>query len=150
VREALTVAEPTTLLLDTHVVDAVAADDLLRAALTEACNAGKVRLLVTHVQLDEVLEIPVEKIDVQAVLLHVLAMLPAERVPTGGAVWDRSGWDEATWMSEDDASLFDLLRGGNPRHTGDLLIIFTARHHGATLVTNDKGARSRVGRACGP
>jgi hypothetical protein len=71
---------------DTHVVDAVAADDLLRAALTEARNAGKMRSLVTHVQLDEVLDIPVETIDVRAALLHLLAMLPAERVPTGGAV----------------------------------------------------------------
>jgi hypothetical protein len=49
-------------------------------------------------------------------------------------------------MSDDDAELLDALRGGNARHTEDVLLILTAVKEGATLVTKDTSALARARR----
>ena len=87
------------LLLDTQVVDALIDDDVLRRRIDDAARADTVEVLVTHLQIEETLEMPATKVDAQEALLQTLAELVATRVATAGAVWDRSRWDEATLMS---------------------------------------------------
>ena len=111
-----------------------------------AAEAGTLVLLVTHLQIDEMIEMPVHKVERQEELLQQLGSLVAARVSTAGAVWGRSRWDESTWMSGDDAELLEALRGGNARHTEDVLLILTARKRAATLATDDKGRSARARR----
>jgi hypothetical protein len=91
---------PRRLFLDTNAVDALASDERLRGQLDCAARAGVVEVLITHLQIDEILEMPGTKVDAQAALLQTLAELDAARVPTAGAVWDRSRWEEASVKSE--------------------------------------------------
>jgi hypothetical protein len=70
-----TVGSPLRLLLDTHVIDELAADPSLRLQLRRAVEAGTVVLLVTHLQIDEVLAMPLQKMEHQQELLHQLGSL---------------------------------------------------------------------------
>ncbi len=48
-------------MLDTHVLDALLADDALLARLRSLTAAGTVEPLLTHIQVDQVSETPTER-----------------------------------------------------------------------------------------
>jgi len=124
-------------MLDTNIVDQLAEDRALVAKLGHAVRAGNLRLLLTHLQIDEVLEMKAEKRAKRASLLQVLTSLPAERVPTYGFLLDRSRLDHAMLASDNHAALFTALTRGNPRHHEDVLILLTAAWFYADLVTEN-------------
>lgn len=130
--------------IDTHVVDELAVDEAFRVGLLTAVQSGELVVLLTHLQIDEILAMPTDKLAKQAVLLQHLGQIPASRRPTVGIVLDVSRWDEGTWASDEDAALYADLTGGNPAHAEDVLLILTSRRENATLVTKDKGARGRA------
>jgi hypothetical protein len=113
------------LLLDSHVVDLAVAAGQFRQRLTEVARCGTVHLLVTHVQIDEILDTPITK-DVRQALLEVLASLAAERIPTYGFVVGLSRIDNARLTSDEGAALIESLRGVARTHTRDAVLIATA------------------------
>ena len=124
-------------MLDTNVVDELMADPALVELLRDAAVAGRIELLLTHVQIDEVLNMGTTKRAKQEALLQLLAELPARRVPTYGFVLDLSRLDNAMLASEEHASAFVQLTGGNTRHNEDALIVLTAAWFYADVVSEN-------------
>ena len=125
-------------MLDTNVIDKLAADPELVDLLSLSAQRGEIQLLVTHLQIDEVLEIGDHARARREALLQVLANLPAERVPTYGFLLDRSRLDHAALASDNHAALFRELTRSNPRHHEDVLILLTAAWLYADLVTENR------------
>jgi predicted nucleic acid-binding protein len=130
------------LLLDSNVIDAAVADDAFRTAMIAAATAGTVQLLITHVQIDEILDTPVVKDVHRSALVRVLAEIPAERIPTYGFIIGLSRLDNARVTDDEGAAFIETLRAGNPSRTRDAVLIATARYEKATFVSNDRRARN--------
>jgi hypothetical protein len=82
-------------MLNTRLLDALSDDPELSALLRRRVDDRSVELLVTHLQLDKVTELPNSRAKRRAELDQLLATLPATRVPTYGFILDRSRLDEA-------------------------------------------------------
>ena len=124
-------------MLDTNVIDELFVDPALVARLRLAVNDGEVELLITHVQIDEVLNMGPAKRAKREALVQVLAALPAHRVPSYGFVLDLSRLDNSMLASESHAATFLELTGGNPRHNEDALIVLTAAWFYADVVSEN-------------
>ena len=125
------------LMLDTNVVDVLMTDSALLGLLRQATTSGAVELLVTHVQIDEVMSMGPNKRAKMESLVQLLADLPARRVPTYGFVFDLSRFDNATFASEEHAAAFQEMTGGNTRHNEDALIVLTAAWYYADVVSEN-------------
>jgi hypothetical protein len=123
-----------TFMLDTNVVDKLVADGALVDRLQRLVGDGQVRLLFTHLQVDEVMETP-ESNPKRQQLVNVLARLPAELVPTYGFIVGRSRLDNARLTGDQGAALIERLRGPDRKHTEDAVIATTAWKDGATFVS---------------
>jgi hypothetical protein len=73
-------------MLDTNVVDELVADSELVSTLQQSVESGRVKLLITHLQIDEVMNTGDDKRAKREALVQLLAELPATRVPTYGFV----------------------------------------------------------------
>jgi hypothetical protein len=124
-------------MLDTNVIDALLGEHDLVPLLQREVQSGRVELLVTHLQIDEVLAMGQEKRAKRDSLMQFLALLPARRVLTYGFVTDLSRVDNAMLASEEHGKLFDELTRGNPRHNEDALIVLTAAWFYAGVVSED-------------
>ena len=80
------------IMLDSNVHDLVAADQAVLAAIRQRIADGRLKLVSTHVQRDELSVAPKQK---RAALLAIYEL--SEKVSTTGAVWDVSSWDECNW-----------------------------------------------------
>ena len=132
-------------IFDSNVYDVFADDEVLRLTLGDAIDAGRLRLLSTHVHRDELTAVADTRRRER--LLAVLRL--AEPVATGGFVLGSSRLGDARLMSEADATVFDTtMRNGmsDTRGTNDALIA-TARFENATLVSQDRRCRARAQRA---
>lgn len=125
------------LMVDTNVVDELMADPALVSLLREAVRTGTVELLLTHVQIDEVLNMGANKRAKREALVQLLATLPARRVPTYGFVLNLSRLDNAMLASDAHAATLRELTGGNPRHNEDALIVLTAAWFYAHVVSEN-------------
>ncbi|AXK81124.1 hypothetical protein DW352_11720 [Pseudolabrys taiwanensis] len=128
-------------MLDTNIFDALVADPSTLAKLLAAVAEGRMTILSTHIQRDQLGRIPDDEKRAK-----VLA-IPTEQIATSGAVWDVSRWGEATWGDTATNQALDQLIGGNVRHAPDALIGVTAAHHVDLLVTEDARLTSRLGRS---
>jgi rRNA-processing protein FCF1 len=144
------IGSPLRILLDTHVVDALSADVGLLEQLRTAVEQGHLSVMITHLQIDEVIAIPEnhERAAHREALVNVLAQLPAERIPTYGFVVGRSRIENARITDDVGSAFIERLRDGNLRHTVDAVLIATAWRDDAVFVTNDRRAR-RVARSNG-
>ncbi|MCC8961327.1 hypothetical protein H8A95_03090 [Bradyrhizobium sp. Pear76] len=129
------------LMLDSNVYDSLLADRDLLEQVKRAIHVGRLELLTTHVQQDELSRI------VQPAKRDALQSLPITfvRVATSGAAWDVSKWDDAEWG--DDSGRIEKMVGGNSKHIEDALISATADAKANVLVTNEKRLAGMVGRA---
>ncbi len=125
------------LMIDTNVVDELVVDSELVDLLRRAAEAGVVEVLVTHVQIDEVLNMGPNKRAKRDALVQLLATLPARRVPTYGVVVDLSRIDNALFASDRHAEMFLEMTGGNTRHNEDALIVLTAAWFFADVVSEN-------------
>lgn len=125
------------LMLDTNVVDELMADNDLVELLRAAVGAGSIELLLTHVQIDEVLNMGPAKRAKREHLVQLLASLPARRVPTYGFVLDLSRLDNAILATDRHAAALLELTGGNTRHNEDALIVLTAAWFYADVVSEN-------------
>lgn len=131
---------PRLAVLDSNAVDALADEPELYERTLAAVQSGRLRLLWTHVTVDELAVIP--DVERRCRLLCVGASL-AILVPTGTTVLDYSRLDFSRWGSDDDADGLEAFRAGNLKHTRDALISSTARFEGAAVCTRDRDMASR-------
>jgi hypothetical protein len=132
---------PQGIMLDSNVHDLVAKDATLKALIEQCQRDGRIRVLSTHIQADQLAAIPAERDIGQAVAVR------SDHIPTSAAAWDVSRWDEAHWGSDAANNAFNKLAIGNPKHAADALIGVTALSEADILVTNEKkGFRNRFAR----
>lgn len=118
--------------LDSNALDPVIDRPDAYEVLREAVETGKLVMLRTHVNIDEVLD--TRDADRRERLHRAWTEL-TQPVPTGAFVIDTSQIDEAG-LSDDPATV-EALRSGNLKHTQDALIAVTALYEECALVTNE-------------
>jgi hypothetical protein len=124
----------TTYMLDTMVIDAIADDWDFVTALRGTSESG-VGLLVTHIQVDEVLATPdAAKRDR---LVRALLWIGVRMVLTRGAYLDHSRLGMCTCTPEEAGARMKGFQRGNRQHIEDALIAETALHVGAVLITGE-------------
>jgi hypothetical protein len=101
-------------------------------ALESAVNSGSLKILYTHVNIDELAETP--DLGRRCHLLVVLASL-GQLVPTGATALDFSRLNFCRFG--DDEDVFEAMRSGSIAHTRDALIASTALFEKCALVTNE-------------
>ena len=85
-------------MLDTPVFDALAANGLAIERSNRLVAAGRLRVLLTHVQEDQLGGIK-DPTKAQAV-----ASIQVEKVPTAGALWNISRWNQSKWGDEETSN----------------------------------------------
>lgn len=133
---------PKRIMFDTNVHDLVASDPVVLNAVRQSIADGRLKLITTHIQRDELSRAPEPK---RTALLNIFEL--AEVVATAGAVWDVSNWDDCTWGTDHINASITKLMGGNPRHAEDALISATASSDADALVTNETRLASKAERA---
>ena len=125
-------------MLDTNVYDRIVADEAFLTKLIKAHNDGKIVVLETHVQRDELARI---SDDAKRALVK---RVPGVKIVTSGMVWDVSRFDEGTFGDgAGDVCVSDLLTpAGNSAQ--DALITATSSYAADVLVTEDKRIPKRV------
>jgi predicted nucleic acid-binding protein len=123
-------------LLDSNIHDKLIDERLALERFKLLTEEGEKVVFSTHIQADEIARTP------NSERVHQLGNVPVQRVPTSGVVLDASRFDEARFS---EAEPIETLRGDNwPKHTRDALIAATAGYESATLVTEDRGLRTRA------
>src|SRR5690348_1315857 len=128
--------------VDSNAVDHLVDDPDLRRVIEGALADDRLRLLYTHLTMDELAEIPdpIRRRDLVAAITSL-----GEKVPTSAFVLDFSRLDEA--RLGDDSDDFESLRDGKLSHTVDALIATTARSERGLFITQDRRAAGRAQRA---
>ena len=134
-----------TAVLDCNAVDPLVDEPGLYDRVLEVVEAGWLRLLWTHVTVDELAAI--KDPERRATLLSVAASL-AIFVPTGSTVLGFSRLGFSRLEGDDDSEGLEAFRQGRIKDTRDALVSTTARFEGGAVVTRDK-AMSKQARAKG-
>lgn len=122
-------------LLDSNIHDKLIGEPDLLPVLARHVAEGRMELLSTHVQADEIAETPDPR------RASALMEVPVKQVETSGIVFGVSRFGQARFAESEP---LEKLRRGNLAHTKDALIANTARLEGATLVTEDRTLASRA------
>jgi len=130
------------IMLDSNVHDLVAADQPVLCAIRRRLAEGRLTLVSTHVQRDELSLAPEPK---RGALLAIYGL--AGNVSTTGAVWDVSKWDESGWATDAVSASIVAMMSGNQNHAEDALIAATAAGEADVLVTNETRLASKIQRA---
>jgi hypothetical protein len=123
------VERPARYLIDSNIYDKIADDADALTLAEQLVGDGRLELLSTHVQLDELTKIKDDD------RLGQLLRVPARTVPTFGFVFGVSRLGMARLSGEQP--LEDLRGENRDKYTHDGLIAATAQYEGATLVTED-------------
>jgi predicted nucleic acid-binding protein len=122
------------IMFDTNVFDKlVTAPDAYERLMT-LLSQGKIELLVTHIQRDEIAAIAdsTKRAQLLALLDH------GHIISTRRAVWDVSRYDQSRIGSDEDNKLIEHIRGDRwDRDTNDALIAATAARDADVFVTDD-------------
>lgn len=116
-------------LLDTNAYDPLAGDPEARFLVTAACQQGRVELLMTHVQWDELCKIA------DGGKRTLATTIPFVIVATYGLILDTSRVGLARLGEQDK---IEAIRNYKDKHSRDALLATTALMEGAVLVTNDR------------
>lgn len=129
-------------MLDSNIHDLIAANAVAKQTVLNRIRSGQLKLITTHIQRDEISKAPAEK---RESLLEIFDF--GEVVPTQGAMWDVSRWDEASWGSDESNASMRALVDGNPKHAEDALIASSTAGSADILVTNEARLASKIRRA---
>jgi hypothetical protein len=130
------------IMLDSNVHDLIVADQQVKAAILKRIADGRLKLISTHVQRDELSLAPAHKRDA---LLAIYEL--SDVAQTTGAVWGVSRWGQSTYGSDEVNASIDALMGGNPKHAEDALIVATATGEADVFVTNETRLSPKIQRA---
>jgi len=133
-------------MFDTNIFDEI---------LNEKIELPKnLKYYVTHIQYDEILNIPLDKKERREKLLKIFNKVPKEVIATEGAVVGVSRFDLSKVMSKEDAELYDKMleklkdldeKSGKKKtpenQARDILIALTCMKNCLTLVTNDNNLK---------
>lgn len=103
----------------------------MRSDVGTAVEEGRLDLVVTHVQMEELEAAPDPR-------RAALRRLTVSATYTSGFVLDVSRLGMAALSTTEEAAIFDAVTGENPRHNEDALILLTARREQMPVVTNDE------------
>lgn len=130
-------------MLDSNIFDRLHDDSEAFAAFV--APARPFRVLVTHVQADQLLEAPEPEHSAFVALLE-----HTDRTISAGFVFDVSRLDHAAFGTDEDNAVIMAARGQATseneirKRAADGVIASTARANGAVLVTDDAGLAKRV------
>ncbi|HUU19501.1 MAG TPA: hypothetical protein VMW72_20295 [Sedimentisphaerales bacterium] len=126
-------------MLDSMVYDKIVATPQMVDRLNQLSKDGKVVVLCTHIQQDELACIS-DKQKREAV-----AKIIRKHVPTSGGVYDVSKWDQFTWGDGSSGGFgIDDVRSDSKKHTNDALIATTAARDADVLVTEERRLANRM------
>jgi hypothetical protein len=132
---------PLRAMLDTMVYDKIVASLELRQLIESAVAIGRLSIFSTHVQRDQISNIPDPHKREAALRISTL------KVSTSGAAWNVSRWGDAEWGDESTSAFMREIDKGIPKHVKDALIAVTASRKCDVLVTDDRRLVNRVQRA---
>jgi hypothetical protein len=130
------------IMLDSNVHDSIAADLAVLEAIRKRIEDGQLTLVSTHIQRDELSRAPEPK---RTALLAIYDL--TQTIPTTGAMFDVSHFDEASWGTDEASASAVLLMAGNLKHAEDALIAATASTEADALVTHETRLASKIERA---
>jgi predicted RNA-binding Zn-ribbon protein involved in translation (DUF1610 family) len=122
-------------ILDSNVYDKLVATPERQHLFIAGCESGRIELLLTHIQHDELMAIPDEA--KRAAVLSI----PFVVTMTYGAVFGTSKWGLARFG---ETEKIDAIRSPSGKHANDALIAQTAQAEGAVLVTEEHRLRNRA------
>jgi len=114
-------------LLDSNVYDRLVETPERQRMAIEAHDLGRIELLITHVQVDELMQ--------DAGKRGRTLAIPATITETYGFVLDVSRLGLARFGEPEE---LDRIDSAGRKHRKDALLAVTARHEGAVLVTDDR------------
>lgn len=129
--------EPPRYLLDTNVYDQLVSTPEIQRRAIEAHESGRMELLLTHVQVDELTPMPDEE------KRDAALAIPGTATDTYGFVLTFSRLDHARLG---EPATIEAIRNGSLKHTHDALLASTAEYEGAVLVTDDDRLQKRARR----
>lgn len=126
-------------MLDTQIYDRIITESGLAERLNLLSKVGKLEILATHIQQDEIAAITDER------KRTAVQQIMTRCVPTSGAIWGVSKWGMCTW-GDGSAGGFsiDKIRSPSKGHTADGLIATTAAKDADVLVTEDSRLTKRL------
>lgn len=129
------------IMLDTMEYDHLAADTVAYQRIIQLMQEGKVELLSTHIQRDEILAMPNEskRSALEALLNHTTM------IGTRGIILGTSRFGQARFGSDEEHKLIEHVRRDRwDRDTEDGLIAATASSDVNVFVTDDKPLTKRL------
>ncbi|MBI3702717.1 MAG: hypothetical protein HY244_02415 [Rhizobiales bacterium] len=124
-------------MLDTDIHDTIAVDEEFARRIKQCQAAGHITLQSTHIQQEEIADIPTDRDIGQA------NVVDTQRIGASVLVWGKSLWGEDRWGTKDMNEAFVQLQKGNLKHTEDAMIGVTALTDADILVTNDQRFRTK-------
>ena len=119
-------------MLDTQIYDLVITTPNFIERLNRLSEEGKITILCTHIQNDELSKIP------DANKYAEIAKIKRTQVTTAGAVYGFSKYDASTYGNGSLGGIsIDQIRSTSKGHTKDALIATTAARDADVLVTED-------------
>lgn len=130
-------------MIDTNIVDRIVVVEGLSGRLQNLHHSGRLTILITHIQQDEIGETPDAKRERRKRLEETIAKIEPQVVPTDGFVLGRSRLGLAAFG---DGESIDRFRQGKIKRTNDALIAATAAARADVLVTENTKhfKRSRI------
>ena len=128
-------------MLDTNQYDKLLEASETYDRLLRLMSEGKIELLATHIQKDELMAIDntEKRVRLEAIFGH------ARLIGTRGIILDKSRWDLARFGDDEDHALIEHIRGDAwERKSNDALIAATAAKDSDVFVTNDKPLTGRL------
>jgi hypothetical protein len=126
---------PLRVMIDSNIVDALFNDPDTATIVTRLQKGAAIRLLITHLQEDQLARAPHH-------IRKTLKLLNPATAITSGAIWNVSGEKSS---NPDTATEESSVEGGNQRsfkHWVDTMIALTAKCRVDAFVTNDRDLRS--------
>jgi predicted nucleic acid-binding protein len=127
------------IMFDTNIYDLIIATPGMAGRLNQLTKEGKLVVLCTHIQEDELARIPDEK------KRQAIAEICRKKVTTSGAVWGVSKWDLAPYSPGENTKInIEDIRKGKVEDSKDALIGATSERDADVLVTEDKRFMDRM------
>ncbi len=125
-------------MLDTNIFDKIIENQELEIKISELKNRKQIRILTTHIQIDELNDTPDAA---KRKKLHECANKICECIPTSDCIVGISRLGMARLGNGEE---FEKIRQGNLKRTEDALISSTASSDADFLVTEDDSFATRV------